>query len=57
MPLTIEDIKVVEQHYTFPFQLHNYQYVSILEAVTKGDTLERAKAGVGKRIISMYSGL
>ena len=58
MAVTIDDIKVVEEHYKFPFTLHNYQYESVVAAVNVGlNTLNRAKVGEGKSVMSMYLAL
>ena len=51
------DIKVVEEHYKFPFKLHQYQLDTIKESVKKGNVLNRAKVGEGKTVMSLYLGL
>lgn len=57
MKLTVSDIQAVEKHYKFPFKLHQYQLEAIAEAVNKGDTLNRAKVGEGKSVMSIYLAL
>lgn len=39
------NIRVVEDYFTFPFQLHKYQLETIEEAVKKGSVLNRARVG------------
>ena len=51
------NIRVVEDYFTFPFQLHKYQLETIEEAVKKGSVLNRARVGEGKSVMSIYLGL
>lgn len=55
--LTVEDLKVVEEYYKFPFTPHNYQYQAILEALNKENALFGARVGLGKTFMSVYLAL
>lgn len=55
--VTIKDVQIVEQHFQFPFTLHRYQYESVIEAIKKENTLNRARVGEGKSVMSLYLGL
>ena len=41
------NIRVVEKHFKFPFQLHKYQLDTINKSVKKGSVLNRARVGEG----------
>lgn len=51
------DISIVEDHFKFPFKLHNFQVDTIKEAITKDNVLFRSKVGLGKTAMSLYLGL
>ena len=58
MTLTNPDVLVVEEEYTFPFKLHQYQLNTIGDAAKfeKG-VLFPSKVGEGKSVMSLYLGL
>ena len=51
------DITVVDQHFTFPFKLHQYQLDSVREGAQLPAALLRHKVGEGKTPMSLYLGL
>ena len=54
---SIADLQIVEEHYKFPFKLHQYQLEAIAECINKGDTLNCASVGHGKSVMSIYLAL
>lgn len=64
MSVTTEDVLVVEEHFKFPFKLHQYQLQAVADSVNmiQGSVrnlhpLNKAKVGEGKTVMSLYLAL